>query len=518
MGTSGRDLEPERASERPPGHVTSVADVLYPRWVGLALAAVAVTVAAAWLLLAATHLDDRFMVDHVSGVRIALARYANAGTLYPELYRDGLYGGTRFMPLPIVLHAASARLTGGYLVAGRLLGYLTTAGVVAATFAILRGRRCPPALNLGLSVLLLTTSAGLAASMNMRSELLPLVLQLVAVWIVSRGEGAGGTVAAGGLSALALLSKLSAIWALIAIVLWLLPRDRRRLAWYLAAYVGAAAVLFAVFATLSDGRILENVLGLSTAGVTGVWSLAVSPYRFVHLLVADATTTWALVPVAIVCAWVTGRRGGNPIYAVSAASAFVVTLIVLLDVGTGANQLVDLVVLIAIVIGVSAGSLDDAADVLRTPTGALVGLAVLWVLAAGSLVTLAPPVLSVLKGESPASAEPLADIAGPATSMLSEDPYVPISLGQEPVVLDPFMLPRLAHSAPEAIPDLIRRIERREFDLVVLVEPLEPVERPWWTELDLGIEVARAIARSYRFLDTVDGYYVYEPGRAGSPS
>jgi hypothetical protein len=133
-------------------------------------------------------------------------------------------------------------------------------------------------------------------------------------------------------------------------------------------------------------------------------------------------------------------------------------------------------------------------------------------------VTLAPPVLSVIRGELPPTAEPLADVAGPATSILSEDPYVPISLGQEPVVLDPFMLPRLAPEAPEAIPDLIRRIERREFDLVVLVEPLEPVERPWWTELDLGLDVARAIARSYRYVGTNDGYFIYEPRPAGPAS
>ncbi|HZB02254.1 MAG TPA: hypothetical protein VE800_09125, partial [Actinomycetota bacterium] len=185
MGTAGRDLEPEGAIERRPARVTPVTDASYPTWIAWGLIAAAVVVAGAWLLLAVAHVDDRFMVDHVSGVRIALARYANDGTLYPELYRDGFYGGTRFMPLPIVVHAASARLTGEYLVAGKLLGYLTTAGVVAMTFLILRGRRCPFALNLALSVLLLTTSAGLAASMNMRGDLLPLVLQLVAVWIVT---------------------------------------------------------------------------------------------------------------------------------------------------------------------------------------------------------------------------------------------------------------------------------------------------------------------------------------------
>jgi hypothetical protein len=73
------------------------------------------------------------------------------------------------------------------------------------------------------------------------------------------------------------------------------------------------------------------------------------------------------------------------------------------------------------------------------------------------------------------------------------------------------MLPRLASEAPEAIPDLIARIEAKEFDLVVLVEPLEPLDRSWWTELDLGRAVVRAISRAYVYVGARDGYFLYAP-------
>jgi hypothetical protein len=78
-------------------------------------------------------------------------------------------------------------------------------------------------------------------------------------------------------------------------------------------------------------------------------------------------------------------------------------------------------------------------------------------------------------------------------------------------VLDPFMLPRLAERRPDAIPDLVRRIDSQEFDLVVLVEPLEPVDRQWWRELDLGLPIVRAIARAYTDAGTADGYHLYGP-------
>jgi hypothetical protein len=86
-----------------------------------------------------------------------------------------------------------------------------------------------------------------------------------------------------------------------------------------------------------------------------------------------------------------------------------------------------------------------------------------------------------------------------------------VSLGQAPVVLDPFILLRLGRDRPEAVQELIARIRSEEFELVVLVEPLEPLDRPWWNELHFGSDVVDAIDRAYRFAGRVEGYYLYEP-------
>jgi hypothetical protein len=513
--TAAGEAEPDDGSMDPPPLLRPARDGSSPRWLAASFVALAAIVVGAWLFLAIVHVDDRFLVDHVSGARMALARYAQDGTLYPPLYLDGFYGGTRFMPLPVVAHAALAQLTGDYLVSGRLLGYLTTVALVAATIMILRRVRCPLPLSLVLSVLILTTGAGVAASMNMRGDLLPLVLQLLAIRIVAGADRPGDTAVAAALSALALMSKLSAVWAPIAIVVWLFSRDRRRLGRYVITYVALVAGLFLVFSWISEGRIIENVLGLSTAGITGLRSVALAPYRFVHLIVEEGTAMWAVVPLAVVSAWHAIRRGAGSIWVVSTLCALGVTLVVLFDVGTGSNQLVDPIVLAAIVLGESVGETradQRSGEGAATLVAALTGVTLLWVVGTSSVVTLAPPVLAAVQGEEAPSSDPLADIAGEGTSILSEDPYVPVSLGQTPVVLDPFMLPRLARRVPDAIPDLVRRIERREFDLVVLVEALEPLDRPWWSELELGRQVVHAIARSYVFSGYRDGYFVYEPG------
>ena len=145
---SGTEARPDRrwlGSLRP---ATSAPAVM--RWLSAGLTLTSAVALAACLLLAAVHMDDRYRLDHVGGARIALARYLNEGILYPSLYDGSSYGGTRFMPLPIVLHAATARLTGEYLVSGKVLAYGTMLALLGVVFVLLRRMRCPLPIALGL--------------------------------------------------------------------------------------------------------------------------------------------------------------------------------------------------------------------------------------------------------------------------------------------------------------------------------------------------------------------------------
>jgi hypothetical protein len=497
--------------------------LLTTRWLSAALIVAAALVLFAWTYLAVSHVDDRYRLDHVSGARMALAQYFDHGTLYPELYDGEFYGGTRFMPLPIVLHGLAARLTGEYLVAGKLLSYMATLGLLATMVLLLRRLRCPLPLALILTSLVLTTDTGLAGSMNMRADVLPLLLQVLAVGIVASAPRPTATVGAAALASLALFSKLSAVWAPIAILIWLVTRDRKRLVVFSGGYIIFSGVLFLMFVGVSDGRMLENVFGLSTSGITGLRSVLVAPYRFVHLMVGDATSAWAVVPLAILAAWIAARDRKSSLYIVSLVCASSVVLVVLTDVGAGWNQLIDLVVLTALVVGELAGRkiyLGRRRAATERLMAVGIGFILLWVTLSGSIVTLVPDVQATVTGAASYPNNPLAAVATARTSILSEDPYVPMSLGQVPLVLDPFMLPRLEERQSDAVPDLIRRIERHEFDLVVLIEPLEPVDRSWWSELDLGVPVARAISRAYAYAGSIHGYYLYEPlgsGEAGQP-
>ena len=51
-----------------------------------------------------------------------------------------------------------------------------------------------------------------------------------------------------------------------------------------------------------------------------------------------------------------------------------------------------------------------------------------------------------------------------AEPILSEDPWVCITRGQRPTILDPFALARLGHTRPEAVQHLIGRIGAKNFN------------------------------------------------------
>jgi hypothetical protein len=409
-----------------------------------------------------------------------------------------------------------ARITGEYLVSGKLVAYGTMLALLGVIFVLLRRLRCPFPITVGLLAAVLTTGTALVAGLGLRADSLPLLLQLLAVAVVSGSRRPAASVAGAALAALAFSAKLSAVWAPLAICVWLAAVDRRRLAWFLAAYGALVAGLLAVLGAVSDGRVFENVFGLSTAGVTGAGSLLRGPNALLRLLVEEATAAWALLPAAAVAAWLAARQRQVSIYVLSLACCLLVLVVVLADAGTGWNQLIDLVVLTVLVVGELAG--QEHPGPLAAIPAVLTGV-LLWVTVTGLVVTVGPDAreaVGMLRGTRLYDRRPLSGQATATTRLLSEDPYVPVSLGQRPVVLDPFMLRRLQERDPAAVQRLVERIRAREFELVVLVVPLQPPDQPWWRDMHFGTRVTRALADAYTESGRAQGYYLYRPDPGGS--
>jgi hypothetical protein len=521
-----------------------------------ALVALAAVTTLSWIVLVAAHAGDWYHVDHVAGVRMALASSAADGQLYPPLHADGVFGGSRYMPLSIVLHAGLSQVTGDLVLSGKVLGAASMASLVALVWWLLRRFGCPRALAAALGAAVLVGEPGLGATFGMRADALPAALQLGAVGIAlfpvrrsrsaacfaepgsakflgrrSRSAacfagpgpakflpGTAGIIVAAVLAGLAFTSKITAVWAAIAIFAWLVQTDRAR-AWLFAATCsGVVAVLVIVFAVASGGR-LGDLMTLTFAGIGGVGDAVTAPYRLLRTVFGEAIVTWALLPAALIGFGLGRLHTRGAALSISFAVAIVVLLIVFTDIGVGVNQLVDLTALVAIGTGLLATRLPAtaaAADGVSARGGrwdaapTVVGVVVLWVVGSAAAYTMGTEVPAAISGSRPA--QPLTDVITEDMTVLSEDPGVLVALGRRPTVLDPFILLRLERRDPAAVAALADRIRSAEFDLVVLLQPLED-DSGWWRRYHFGETVIDAVREAYVPAGRSDGYYLYEPAR-----
>ncbi len=476
-------------------------------------AALGLVAVLSWAVVAAAHVDDAYEVDHVAGSWMALAKYLDAGKLYPPLEQDGRYGGTRYMPVQIVLHGGLAKVTGEYLVSGKLLVYGLFAILLAVLVVVLRRRGCPAPLALGLAGGVLASPAGLYDATAIRGDAFPAALQLAAVALVAeRRSSRASAAAAGSLCALAFLSKTSAVWAPLAIVIWLARTERRQLTFFLGAGLGLVGAGLGVFEAVSGGRFFANVFGLLLGPGA---DLGGSPTKTLELLQAKGGPIWLLLPIAAFAVLLAAVRGGLGVYELALVAASAVLVVVMADPGADFNHLLDVEVLTVVAFG---GLWARHRAGLLAPALALL---LVWGLVTSLWVDVRPQVhaaaTDLFRGrtESQYALDPLPGRIGAGQSLLSEDPTLPVSLGRLPVVLDPFMLLRVLRRHPRLRSGLVRRIERREFDLVVLIVPLDPRADRWQT-LHFGPAIATAIAGSYRFSAQAGRYFLYVPKAAAS--
>jgi hypothetical protein len=483
---------------------------------------VALTAIMVWAFIVLGHARDTYFLTQVSGHRMALARYLNEGVLYPPLYDGRHYGGTRIMPLSIILHGSAARLTGEYVMSGRLFSCFILVVLAVVVFRVLRTLECPSAMAAILSAFLLVTEPGYRVGFSaLIADGLAVLLQLLAVWTVTASHRRTGLVLGAALSALAFMTKFSALWAPMAIAAWLAIRKRNGLWLFASTYVVLVAMLIGAAGVVSSGRFFESVFGLSLAGIGGIRVALHSPTLLIRTLFGNTPALWALLPVAVLGLAINLARREASIYDISFICHIPLLFLIFADIGAGDNHLLDLAVLGVLVIGHASSSLsralDDASVAPRqlrlhrlTVVQTGVTLFALW-MTATQLVVLVPDVYTAKAALAAGNANhlPLEGLITAHDTILSEDPYVPVALGQVPVVADSFMLLRIGKRHPDAVQALIERIDAREFKFVILTAPIE--QTSWWDTFHLGRDVVQAIDRSYEFSRGAEGYYVYAP-------
>ena len=499
----------------PPGERLWLARILE-----LALIAVGGAAVAAWLGLAVFHLGDRYKVGHVQGHWMALAQSANDDLLYPPLAEGQRFGGTRHMPLPILVNAAAAHVTGEYLRSGKAVAIVLFGTLLGLTLVALRRLQCPWPLAVGLTGLVPATNTGALVGSVPGGDVLSVVLQIGALLVARaalRSDGRGVLIAAGVLTGLGACSKLTGVWAGLAVLSWLALRtDWLRLLRFAAALATTAVVILLLVQWVSDGRFLATFLTLTFAGTGGPVGAVRAPNQLMFFALQDAPAVWMVAPFALLGVLAAGIRGELTLFHHALAWSLLLTLAVFTDMGAGFNQLLDLIVLTVVVIGWFAARLSRERS---GPTSLATALVVFVIWGGitgirGFVPELREAAAIARSGALPSkySPRPLSGVVRRDEVLLAEDPGLPVLLGQRPIILDAFMLRRLAEVHPEEIEMLVGRVTRREFDHVAMVVPLDE-EDFWWQHYHLGLPLVTALREQYVFSGRVDGYYLYQPRR-----
>jgi hypothetical protein len=485
----------------------------------LALWTVAGAVLAGWVALAVFHLSDDYRVTHMQGVWVAVVDGARGGRLYPPIFDGEHYAGTRYMPLAILLNALVSSVVDDPLIGGKVLAALLMATLLAVVVLVLRRLSCPWPLAAALAAMVVATETGLQAGTTIGGDLLPVVLQTGALAAALRARGRPQLVIAGILAGLAIASKLTAVWAFLAISTWLATAQQwRRAAWFAAACAGAAAASLGAVQLLTSGRMLQHLLAFSLAGVHGWVALLRGPNQLLFNLLGHAWGAVILLPLAAVGALLLRGWRRLSVFHIALGYALLVIMVVYADLGTGFNQLLDVVVLTALAVGELAGRAESA-DERQTPPAIILAIAVfvIWAAGLGLVRTVGFDLRAAIAAAAldvPATRSPVlvSRIVQPGDEILAEDPAVYVALHRQPVVMDPFMVMRLDQLHPEWVDPLVTRIAERRFSLVVLVVPLEDRRFDyWWSDFHFGPRVAAALRSAYRSDGTVGRYFLYRP-------
>lgn len=468
----------------------------------------AVFLAVAFLAIA--HIDDRYGVSAAPGVWMGLAAAAHAGVWYPPAFAHGFYGGTRYMPLPILLQLGGRVVSGEYLASAKLLIYATNVGLYALVYVAARRRRAPVAVSLALVAALLSSSAAMTTSLGIRWDALATLLQLAAILLLADEVTRNRAALAGLLCGLAFATKLSALWAPAAIVVWLAWCNRRALVPFAASLVGSATVVLGFFELLSHGRLGHQLRDFAFAGSSHS-SLSDGLQRVYELVLRNQRSLPLLLLAAAVALGVAIARRRIELPELGLVFSVPILVVVMRDVGAYENHVIDLEVLAALVVaGLFAGR--RVSSVLRLT--AVVGVVLVLATALAARYTLVPDVRAAVRDDARYAVHPFPNEVAMGTCALFEDASIPVLAGQRPVVLDAFIVHRLQTQDRRALDALVARISQERFRVIVLTRPL--TDAGWFATLDFGTAVAEAMRAHYR-LDTGrsrDGFVVYQPRRA----
>jgi len=427
-----------------------------------------------------------------SGVWAALANDFAEGVLYRPVFDGSGYGGTRYMPLFFVLYGSLISIFHDPVTAGLLLSLATLIFLDLGIYFLLRETETPIPIavpltflvHASISVQLLTLQTRgdfLAAGMNVWGILLALKYLRTNSWGVLT------------LSACcflgAIFTKFTTVVGLIAIVLYFLIREKRASALYLTGLtVFSTLVLLWGINELSHGKALASFQACILGGINIGYALK-APLWFVIIIVRDPFFL-ALLCLAIYLMMRIKTDHWKSFVPLYFGFSLISTVAIFTSPGTDSNHLIDLLIACILVLAFHfQRDMNFQKAYNLCFLFIIFGIWFMWI----------PETISI-KDRIETAGRPTRDTIraiaqelGPQRkNLLSENPMIPLLMGQHPIVMDSFSLRIIAQKSPAVQTDFTRKIEDQFFDAIILLDwsgaPLDQLEDTMEKHSSLGVD------------------------------
>jgi hypothetical protein len=447
-------------------------------------------------------------ISFASGVMITMASDLKAGVFYRPLFDSAGYGGTRYFPLYFCLHAVLLKLGMPVLLSAYLLSTAAIIGLMLGAFRLLRELEAEPWLAAGSAVALLAAGSIQMSLSTPQADGLAAALNVWALAAIVRPPHCHRRILlASLLFTLAWSAKLSTVFGLAAALIWLLATGYKRVAGLLVAETFCGYLMVAVAMIVgSRGRVVEIFKACASGGAD--WRfIASGPWRMISMAVYTdpGLVLFAVLALTVLIFVVFSSKLVQNLPALFLIGTLAITVLIFGSPGTAGNHLLDVQVASVILLASWVRNVFPFHKQLGTYALALL------------MVVAAVPIVRHLKTWSPwyhpHQFQRVIEFIGPAgRPILAENPIIPVLAGQQPYVLDPWMVQLLGKRTAGFEQPLLERLRNRAFSAVVLTaDPARKGVRWWYDTVSFGPGFVPALLENYRFAQVIDRDWIYLP-------
>jgi hypothetical protein len=301
------------------------------------------------------------------------------------------------------------------------------------------------------------------------------------------------------LFALAILTKQTAIYGVVAVAVALAVRgDRKRALGVAAGAIFVVAIGVAATQLASGGTFLAVIRACSSGGAT-LKTIALAPIRMFNFANPADLAFLVLGLAGVIAVDRSALREVPGIYLIATAC---ITTVLFGSPGVDENHFLDLDVAIVLFLVAAAAK------------GGLKGAFAPLALALAALQFCASVALTPVVPQRSVVSQVLQEVGPSGGPLLSENPWLPILARERPYLVDAFTFKLIADRHPQLRDDLLRKLDARFFRAVVLKNDLFDgfVYKDWYRDVHFGAGFSEKLLANYELVaQHSDQFYVYRP-------